>query len=240
MKMSYRDRMIALVGVVVALVLIGIFAIIKPTATKISSNKATLATAEAEKERIDGIIEQLPTLADTINTEYNESKAYAEGFAQKRVPYEVDQFIQEYFNANQVEISSLVTGDSSAETIEFYSYTHNVVTYPLLEAADINGDIAAATAEKLKASTVFSNLEAQEVEMYSATIGFNGKKDNILALLDAIKDIDENVLITQTTVDDFTFGANADSGSNTVKGYSTGSMIINFYVLEPLSEPVLG
>ena len=131
MKMSYRDRMIALVGVVVALVLIGIFAIIKPTATKISSNKATLATAEAEKERIDGIIEQLPTLADTINTEYYESKAYAEGFAQKRVPYEVDQFIQEYFNANQVEISSLVTGDSSAETIEFYSYTPNVVTYPL-------------------------------------------------------------------------------------------------------------
>lgn len=240
MKMSYRDRMIALVGVVVALVLIGIFVIVKPMATKISSNKATLASVKSEEDRINGIIEQLPTLADTINTEYNDSKSYAEGFAQSRVPYEVDQFIQEYFNTNQVEVLSLATEDSSAETIEFYSYTPNVVTYPLLEAADINGDIATATAEKLKTSTVFSNLEAQEVEMYSLTIGFNGKKDNILALLDAIKDIDENVLITQTTVDDFTFGANAESGSNTLKGYSTGSMTINFYVLEPLSEPVLG
>ena len=47
--MSYRDRMIALVGVVVALVLIGIFVIIKPMATKISSNKATLASVKSEE-----------------------------------------------------------------------------------------------------------------------------------------------------------------------------------------------
>ena len=76
MKMSYRDRMIALVGVVVALVLIGIFVIVKPMATKISSNKATLASVKSEEDRINGIIEQLPTLADTINTEYNDSKGF--------------------------------------------------------------------------------------------------------------------------------------------------------------------
>lgn len=238
MKMSYRDRMIALIVIVVALVLAGIFVIVKPTTTKISSNKATLQSVKSEEERINGILEQVPVLGQTIETEYNESKTYAEGFAESRVPYEVDQFIQEYFNTNQVEVLSLVTADSTAETIEFYSYAPNVVTYPLLEAADINGDIATATAEKLKTSTVFSSLEAQEVEVYSLAIGFNGKKDNILALLDAIKDIDENVIITSVSIDDFTFGA--EETENNLKGYSTGSMNINFYVLEPLSEPVLG
>jgi len=238
MKMSYRDRMIALIVVVVALILAGIFVIVKPVTTKISTNKSTLQTVQAEEDRINGIIEQVPVLGETIESEYNESKTYAEGFAESRVTYEVDQFIQEYFNNNQVEILSLSTAESSSEVIDFYSYTPNVVTYPLLEAADINGDIAADTAEKLKTSTVFSTLEAQEVEMYSSTISFNGKKDDILALLDSIRDIDENVIITDVSIDDFTFGSEATE--NNEKDYSTGSMSINFYVLEPLSEPVLG
>jgi hypothetical protein len=238
MKMSYRDRVILLVVIIIALVLCGIFLIVKPTTTKISTNKASLATAQAEVDRINGIIEQIPVLGETIESEYNESKSYAENFAEGRDPYEADQFIQEYLNSNSIEVSSFSVNEPTTEEISFYSYSPNVITYPLLEAADLNGDIAAETAEKLKTSTVFADLESQTVESYSVDIQFKGKKENILALLDSVKDIDENILINSVSIADYTF--NADATDSSEKGYSTGSMNVTFYVLEPLAEPVLG
>lgn len=238
MKMSYRDRMILLIVIVIALILVGIFLIVKPTTTKISENKATLSTVEAEQDRINGIIEQIPKLEEAIKSEYNESKTFAENFTDSRATYEADQFIQEYFNNNSVKIVNLTANESVAEPIEFYSYAPNVVTYPLLEAADLNGDIAIETAEKLKTSTVLTGLEAQEVEMYSLEIQFNGKKDNIFKLIDDLKSVDKNIIITDLSIDDYTFGENATEASE--KGFSNGTMIVKFYVLETISEPNLG
>lgn len=238
MKMSYRDRMILLIVIVIALILVGIFLIVKPTTTKITENKATLSTVEAEQDRINGIIEQIPKLEEAIKSEYNESKTFAENFTERRATYEAEQFIQEYFNNNSVKMVSLTANESVAEPIEFYSYAPNVVTYPLLEAADLNGDIAIETAEKLKTSTVLTGLEAQEVEMYSLEIQFNGKKDNILKLIDDLKSVDKNIIITDLSIDDYTFGENATETSE--KGFSNGTMIVKFYVLETISEPNLG
>lgn len=238
MKMSYRDRMIFLIVIVIALILVGIFLIVKPTTTKISENKATLSTVQAEQDRINGIIEQIPKLEEAIKSEYNESKVFAENFTDSRATYEADQFVQEYFNNNSVNILSLTANEAVAEPIEFYSYAPNVVTYPLLEAADLNGDIAIETAEKLKTSTVLTGLEAQEVEMYSLEIQFNGKKDNILKLIDDLKSVDKNIIITDLNIDDYTFGENATEAN--LKGFSNGTMIIKFYVLETISEPNLG
>lgn len=238
MKMSYRDRMILLIVIVIALILVGIFLIVKPTTTKIAENRVTLSTVEAEQDRINGIIEQIPKLEEAIKSEYNESKTFAENFTESRATYEAEQFIQEYFNNNSVKMVSLTANESVAEPIEFYSYAPNVVTYPLLEAADLNGDIAIETAEKLKTSTVLTGLEAQEVEMYSLEIQFNGKKDNILKLIDDLKSVDKNIIITDLSIDDYTFGENATETSE--KGFSNGTMIVKFYVLETISEPNLG
>jgi lipopolysaccharide export LptBFGC system permease protein LptF len=235
--MSYRDRMIALIVIVVALVLAGVFAIVKPITTKISTNKASLASVTAEKEEIENTISKIDGLGDTIKSEYNESKAFAENFTDSRETYQADQFIQEYFNNNSVEVLSVTANEATNETIDFYSYTPNVVTYPLLEAADINGTIAEETAEKLKTSTVLASLESQEVEVYSLDIQFYTKKDDILALIDDLKSLDENILITNLEIDDYTFAE--DEKDTSLKGYSEGNMTINFYVLQPLDEPVL-
>jgi hypothetical protein len=235
--MSYRDRVILLIVVVVALILVGIFVVVKPTTTKITENRATLATVQAEEDRINGIIEQIPKIEDAIESEYSEAKTYAEDFTESRDTYEADQFIQEYFNNNNVEVESLSASVPTAETIEFYSYAPNVVTYPLLEAADLNGDIANETAEKLKTSTVLTGLETQEVEVYSLEIQFKGKKDGVLQLLDDIKGIDTNVIVTDCSISDYTFGSEQTDSS--LKGYSDGTMTVKFYVLEPIAEPVL-
>jgi hypothetical protein len=229
--------MIALIVVVIALVLAGIFAIVKPTLTKISSNKSTLSSVTAEKEEIESTISKIPSLGEAIQSEYDESKAFAEKFTDSRNTYEADQYIQEYFNKNSVEVLSMSVQEPTTQTISFYSYAPNIITYPLLEAADINGKIAEETAEKLNTSTILSSLETQEVEMYSLTVQFSAKKDNLLALIDELKNLDENIMITNLSISDFTFGA--EETDNTLKGYSEGSMTINFYVLQPLDEPVL-
>jgi len=237
MKMSYRDRVICLVAIIFVVILAGIFLVVKPITTKITTNKSTLATVQAEEERIRGIIEQIQPLENNIKTEYDNSKAYADNFAEGRESYQSDQFLEEYFNNSNVEVGSMTISEPINEVIEFYSYAPNVVTYPLLEAADINGDLAVATADKLKTSTVLSSLETQEVEVYSVGIEFNGKKDNVKSLLDSFKDMEENVIITNLTVEDYTFNPTGDSGNK--KDFSKGTMTVNFYVLEPLAEPVL-
>lgn len=237
MKMSYRDRVICIVAIIFVVILAGIFLVVKPMVTKISTNKSTLATVQAEEERIRGLIEQIQPLENNIKTEYDNSKVYADNFAEGRESYQADQFLQEYFNSSNVEVLSMTTNEPTNEVIEFYSYAPNVITYPLLEAADINGELAIATADKLKTSTVLSSLETQEVELYSVDIEFNGQKDNVKSLLDSFKDIEENVIITDLEIEDYTFNPTGDESNK--RDFSKGSMIVNFYVLEPLAEPVL-
>lgn len=235
--LSYRDKIILLVIIVIAIFLVGIFVFIKPTSEKISSNKSELSTVQAEEERIRGIIDEIPTIESSIKSEYENAKALSNGFAQHRETYEAEELLQELFTQNQVEIQSVTAEPAAAEDVEFYYYTPNVVTYPLFEAADINGELAEATAEKLKASTVLSTVEVQQVEAYSLNINFKGQKTSINALLDAIKGQEENILVTNLTIDDYTFGAGQTDAS--MVNYTTGSMTIKFYVLEPLAEPVL-
>lgn len=233
--LSYRDKIILLVIIVIAIFLVGVFVFIKPTSEKISSNKMELETVKAEQERIENVIAEIPSIEENIKTEYNNAKELSNGFAQHRETYDAEISLQELFNTNAVNINSITAEPAAAEDIEFYYYTPNVVTYPLFEAADINGNLAEATSEKLKASTVFSNVEVQQVEAYSLTISFNGQKEGINNLLNGIKDLGENVLVTNLTIDDYTFGeAQTDA---TLKGTSSGSMIVKFYVLEPLAEP---
>jgi hypothetical protein len=235
--LSYRDKIILLVIIVIAIFLVGLFAFIRPTMEKISSNKAELSTVQAEEDRIRGLIDEIPNIESSIKSEYDNAKALSTGFAQHRETYEAENYLQELFTTNNVEIQSLTADPAETETIDFYYYTPNVVTYPLYEAADINGELAQATAEKLQASTVLSTVETQEVEAYSVNISFKGQKAGITALLDGIKALDENVLVTDFVVDDYTFGAGSTDASSV--NYSTGSMTIKFYVLEPLAEPVL-
>ncbi|MGN1411333.1 MAG: hypothetical protein ACI4WH_02330 [Oscillospiraceae bacterium] len=235
--LSYRDKIILLVIIAVAILLAGIFIFIRPTMDKISTNKSTLATSQAEEERIRGIIEEIPTIEANIKTEYEDAKSLSNGFAQHRETYDADSFIQNLFTENAVQINSINATPAEAENIEFYYYTPNVVTYPLFEAADINGDLAKETTEKLKASTLLSEVELQQVEAYSLSISFKGQKAGVTNLLNAIKDLQENVLVTNFNVDDYTFGETQTDA--TLKGYSTGTMTIKFYVLEPLAEPSL-
>lgn len=235
--LSYRDKIILLVIIVIAIFLVGIFAFIRPTSDKIASNKSELATVQAEEKRIRGIIDEIPNIESNIKSEYESAKELSNGFAQRRETYDAEMFVQNLFTENQVEIQSLIAEPAAPEEIEFYYYTPNVVTYPLFEAADINGKLAEETAEKLKASTVLSTVEVQQVEVYSLNIEFKGQKAGITALLDGIKDLDENILITNLDIDDYTFGATQTEPS--MVNNTLGTMTIKFYVLEPLAEPVL-
>lgn len=234
-KVSYRDKVIILVVAILAIFLVAVLAFIKPKLAEISDDKANLATQQAEQQRIEDLIAKIPELESTIDGEYTDASTYSASFAQHRDNYQIDQFVQEYFVANSIAVTQLVVNPASSDVIEFYSYEPNVVTYPLFQAADINGDLEEALNDKIKTSTVFSQLETQEIETYSAEVTFSGKKDDIDKLLDAIEGVDENVIVSNVSIDDYTF--NSTSTDATVRGTSTGTMLIQFYVLEPLEKP---
>lgn len=244
MKLSYRDKIIALVFSVVAIILVFVFALIRPTLNDISSNKAKRTEVQAEADEIRGKIEDIPNIETKIMDAYNEGCDMADNFfvisegdIETLDTYKIDQFLQPYFNENGITIQDSVTLNTSEPvTMEYYYYTPNVVTYPILEAADLNGTLADDIYSRIEKSAVFAEKEVQEVQGMSVDYTVNATREGLLTFLDQIQDINKSVLVTNLEIDDYTF---AEFDAENPYKTSVCKMTINFYSMQKVSKPDL-
>lgn len=246
MKLSYRDKIIALVFSVVVIVLIFIFALIRPTINNISSDKSKLATSTAEADEIRAKIDEIPNIESKIQAAYKDGVDMADNFfiisdedIETLDTYKIDQYLQPFFDDNGLSIQdSVALNNSEAVTMEYYYYTPNVVTYPILEAADLNGTLADDIYKKIENSAVFSEKEVQEVQGMSVEYTVNATKEGLLNFLDQIEGIGKSVLVTNVEIDDYTFAELADDIPADQKT-SVCNITINFYAMQKVSEPNL-
>lgn len=244
MKLSYRDKIIALVFSILAIILVFVFVLIRPTINDISSNKSRRTQVTAEADEIRAKIDDIPNIETKINNAYKEGCDLADNFfvisdsdIETLDTYKIDQFLQPYFDDNEITIQDKVTLNTSEPvTMEYYYYTPNVVTYPILEAADLNGNLADDIYERLETSSVFSEKEVQEVQGMSVEYVVNATKDGLLSFLDQIQDLNKSVIVTNLKIDDYTFAEFDNENPNKV---STCTLTINFYSMQKVSQPDL-
>lgn len=242
MKLTYRDKLILLGIIVIAIVLLAIFVIIVPKSKSIKANEPVLADLQVQIDEIENKKLEIPNLETEIQNAVKEGQDYANGFFKTDEnatidsldTYKIDQYLQEYLNNNNI---SAAVGLNSAEStkLEYYYYTPSIVTYPIFEAADLNGSLASELSELMQDETILAANETQEVAAVTATLDVYATKEDIFNFINDIKGIDETVIITRLAFDDYSFGMDDEEEAN--DGYSDCTIEIVFYSMQEIQAP---
>ena len=273
-EMSYRDKMILLIISVIIILAVGFFALIRPKYNTLVEDRAIYEDTKTEWEGIDAKLQQIPVLKENITAEYKDSSKIAEMFVNEafqpvndtfdnlKANYVLDQYIQTKVDESELKVKSFSLDGVSAQSLDYYYYAPNVLTYSLLESADINGDYAQKVTDLLKTSTTLSERETAEVMTNTLTLSLSGKKENLMTFLTKMVEEEENAArITSVSISDYTFGegqtqtiteqqTNPDGTVTEVtrevpvasdgQGESEMDISITFYNAMPIDEPVLG
>lgn len=247
MKLSYREKIGVIVLLVVCIIIIFVAWPIRLLRANIETHEAQKADVQVKYDNTKHLIEQIPKIEANITKVYNESKGIYEIFTVSRENFEVDKYIEEVINKapyKDTKNTLMVMGDfgidnKSVSEIPFYYYTPSVITYPILEAADTNGDLLKTEDEvlynKVLNAVQMKALENQKVELHTTTIGMKFTKESLLKLEDELKASDTGLRITAVTIDDYNFGALSEIPDDS--GYSTGTVSFSFYTMQQIEEP---
>lgn len=223
MKLGYRDRVVLIVAIVIVILGIGIFVFIKPKWEKLNENKETLENLENEWEAKLIDFDRIPKKQDTINKRYEESLKIAEEFTPEMDAVELEKFFQEQFVNNEKFTNDQVTvkqsvsvTDETAQTIGYYYYIPNIMTYPLVQMADLDGSLALDTAARLLESNVLSARSPQSIGTGTETLTLLINKEDTMALIDSVKEYADShkdaMMISSISLREYDFNVNAEAG----------------------------
>lgn len=249
MKLSYREKIGLLVVIVLAVVIIFIAWPIKNLKNNIKSHTEQRDAIQVDYDRIQREINEIPTIESNINSIYENSKGLSENFVSHMTNIEFGKYFEELLNKapyntkknNQLALEikdGLKIGDAGTGEVPFYYYVPNVITYPILQAADTNGNLMETTDkalyDKVMNASSISTLEGQEVEVRAVSVPMRFTKEALLALEDELKK-ETGIRITGVTIDDYTFNYVAEVPED--KGYSEGEVTFVFYTMQQIQKP---
>lgn len=209
MKLNYRERII--LGALLALIIIlgGVFGLIRPKAQDIKDDKATLAAKQQEKDEVQKKIDEIEPLKKDIDSIYKKTTDMVDDFYDYNeiyTPEAVDQLMQEYADQCEVKVSTLNVGQLTSGTIDYYYFTSETVSDDLFSSADINGDQQKLREKDDAESISLKQRDKGEAMSTQYGISVKGTKENIWKYMDAIKGIDDSVIINSVAIKDYTFG----------------------------------
>lgn len=140
MKLSYRDKVIFMVVVVVAILLLGFFVFVKGKIQESQDMKDNLTAKETERDEVDAKIETLSALEDQLKNDIKEVDDLQKDFIEEQETFQADQYLYELLEPTGVAFASMtLTGETEGE-LSPYFYIRNSVAYDLKINADISGD----------------------------------------------------------------------------------------------------
>jgi len=195
MKFGYRDRIILLIVCVVVIFAVGIFVFIKPKWETLSRNQETYETNKADWDAKKLEFDRIGTYQDTILKKHDQGVEVAKNFTETKMDsIAMDEFLRANFLNTDKNISDgvevrgtySVTNEKTA-TLNYYYYSPSIVTYPLYEAADLDGSLKKAAEEKRKDADILSARTSQSVGCTAAEFTLLINREDTMTVLDAIK-----------------------------------------------------
>ncbi|MBQ3162230.1 MAG: hypothetical protein IJC04_08915 [Oscillospiraceae bacterium] len=120
LKLSYRDKVIFIVVMVILVLVAGFFLFIKPKFEDVEKAKNILAQKEQEKAEIDETINTLPNIIDTLKATAKEIGELQEIFLDEGHPYVNETYIREILNELNVEVVGMTTEYTVADELSKY------------------------------------------------------------------------------------------------------------------------
>lgn len=250
MKLSYREKWGLLIVLVVAIIVIFVAAPIKMIKDDIESHEKAQKTVQKEYDDVNRQIAEIDTLKTSIQKIYDDSKGYSDIFIEHHDNFEADQYIAKVINVDKYQsvarklntmevVGQYTVDDATDDELKFYCDVPNVVTYPILEAADINGNLLEtedkALYDRVTNAVCITELESQDIEKHVVTVEYQFTKPALMEFLDEMKDIDTGMRITNVTIDDPWFGILEKEPEK--NGYSKGTITFEFYTMQKIAAP---
>ena len=120
LKLSYRDKVIFIVVMIILVLVGGFFLLIKPKFQQVEVAKSNLAVKQQEKNDIDTKISTLPGLVQAMKDAANSIKEEQEIFLPEGHPYENENYVREFLNELDIELKSMNTEYTEASAISRY------------------------------------------------------------------------------------------------------------------------
>ena len=221
MKFGYRDRIILLIVCVVVIFAVGIFVFIKPKWEDLNDNQETYDTDLKAWEEKQKEFERINVYQSSIQKKYDSAANLTTNFTDEMTSVELDDFLRkqflniEQFQKDEVELrTSYSVSDEKTATLNYYYYSPSIVTYPLYEAADLDGSLAKAAMEKRKDADIMAGRTAQSVGSGSSEFTLLINRADTMALLDAVQKYAEEkkdaMLISSVTLKEADFNENIE------------------------------
>lgn len=256
-QLSYREKIVLLVVTIFLVVLIFVMWPIKTIRGNITEHEKKYETVKTEFDNNNRLIDEIPVIEGNITKIYDKSKDLNKEFIVHNENFQIDQYLQKFVNdakfidgdKNKFEITgSFKQENAKAKDLEFYYYSPVVVTYPILENADVNGNLLATTDnalyKKVTNAVCMSNLEKQNIEIHSASADVKFTREGLFAFIDGLKEQDTGVRVVSVTIGDYTFGQleneniTLDPAAADMKGYTTAQVKFEFYTMQQIQKPV--
>lgn len=268
MKLNYRDRIILLIVLAIAILAVGFFAAVRPLTKSIKENKKQCDEVQKEWEAMDAEIKKIPGLQDKINALYDDSiKLCGDFVEQNEHSYEIDKQLQKYADDCNLTIKELAVNEPGESALSYYFEEPVLLQGSMYEAADINGNYAMKYIEDNAAALALQERTSETIIMQEYEILANGSKKEIWDYMKAIADIKKSVIITSVDINDYYFGIDKHSSkelewtedpedtlepkrliptnatenpdSKVKEGYSDVIIHVNVYSVIPLDKPIV-
>lgn len=217
MKLNYRDKIIAAFLIAIAIVLVGVFALIKPKAQKIKANQTLLTERENEQQQIQDKIDQIEPLKSQILKTYDETNEIAKVFIpvdDVRTRRYLDQYMQKFADENQVTIKSVELSSSKVSPITYYYSDADNSLAEARKAADIDGSLQKAYDEQARESVSLAQRAKENIVQTQYGVNINGTKANIWKYLKALENFDKAAYVNSVGFSDYSFGKDAAEQAN--------------------------
>jgi hypothetical protein len=244
MKLNYREKIILGALLALIIVLAGVFGLIKPKANEIKEDKVTLSEKEKEKKEIEDKIAEIEPLKKDIDSLYKATTDMVDDFYDYNEIYKpeaVDQLMQEYADQCNIKVSALNVGELDNATMDYYFFTPKTLAEEMFTSADINGDQQKLREQDEAESTSLNQREKSQGMSVQYAVSAKGKKEDIWAYMDAIKGIDDAVIINSVSISDYTFGEDLSDEEKAALGEdqdkSDVQFILTLYSVYDMAKP---
>ncbi len=199
MKFGYRDRIVLLIACVLVILGIGIFVFVKPKYEKMRKDEKALKDERESWNLKLNDYAGIPQYQKSILDKREDANTIALKFTDEMDAVKLDQFLQENFLNTPKNIQyqtrlrgSLAVSDESSTTMGYYYYTPSIISYPLMEYADLDGSLQRALDEKRKDATVLGARAVQSVGVGNASFSVRISKENCMEFVDAVRKFAED------------------------------------------------
>lgn len=178
MKLTFRDKAFIMV-LVVALIIGGGFSMfIRPKFDEIKSAKETYEDAQVKLENVKNRVEKEKDLLNLINTAYKTGENISKSFFQEMEPQQFDEYLKGILDDEGIFIDGMNISDLTIQSVDYYTYEPVHFTYPIYEAADINGTnpVIAATAVP----------QGESLAAYTVTFSWSADREDICKFMDKL------------------------------------------------------